>query len=194
MDIEEYKKDLLSCDIEQVYTKYVIAGEVWYFKRKFGDDWFNKYNEFRLFISKKLGVHFNDIAIAGSAKIGFSLNPDKEYKRFDEESDIDIIIISQSLFYKFWKSYLVDSYSIVRVKNYSYVCSCIFRKFITFEGFKNSNVDYSEWEKQTRGFEKDLQLQFGIEHNIHYRIYESWDAAQMYYISGMQKSKERLEM
>lgn len=40
---------------------------------------------------------------------------------------------------------------------------------------------------------KDLQLQFDIEHEIHYRIYESWEAAQMYYISGLALNQKKLE-
>ena len=193
MEVENYKKDLLNMDLEDVYTKYVLGGEVWYFKDKFGNKWFEKYNEFKIFISKKLGVHYNDIVIAGSAKTGFSLNPDKKYKAFGDNSDIDIIIISQSLFYKFWNAYLKDSYSDVKVNQYSYVCKCIFRKFLTFEGFQKSNEDFSSWKKQTKGFEKDLQLHYGISHEIHYRIYESWEAAQLYYISGIKKGKEELE-
>ena len=193
VEVEEYKRDLLNESIEDVYMKYIIAGDVWYFKEQFGDCWFEKYNDFKIFISQKLGVHYNDIAIAGSAKVGFSLNPDKNYKEFNEKSDIDVIIISQPLFYKFWKSYLCDSYSALRVKNYYYVCSCIFRKFITFEGFNSRNEDFRIWQKQTMGFEKDLQLRFNIANEIHYRIYESWEAAQMYYIGGMQESKNKLE-
>ena len=193
VDIEKYKEDLVNMKLEDVYTRYVLGGEVWYFKEKFGEQWFDKYNEFKIFISKKLGVHYNDIAIAGSAKTGFSLNPSKGYRAFGENSDIDIIIISQPLFYRFWNAYLKDSYSEVRVNKYLYVCQCIFRKFITFDGFKKGNEEFSDWEKQTRGFEKDLQLCYGIAHDIHYRIYESWEAAQMYYISGMKKSLLELE-
>lgn len=170
-----------------------MAGEVWYFKEKFGQKWFEKYDDFKLFISDKLGVYFNDISVAGSAKLGFSVNPDKNYKLFDDKSDLDIIIVSQVLFYKFWNAYLIDSYSPIKINNYTYVCKCIFRKFIVFDGFNKTNKDYCEWQKKTKGFEKDLQLRFDIEHEIHYRIFESWEAAQMYYISGLVKNQKKLE-
>ena len=51
-----------------------------YFKAGLGADWFEKYSDFKLFISDKSGAHFNDIAIAGSAKLGFSANPSKNYR------------------------------------------------------------------------------------------------------------------
>ena len=181
-------------DLFRLYNKYIVAGEVWYFKEKFNDKWFEKYNLFKLFVSEKLGVHYNDIAIVGSAKLGFSINPKKDYKPFDDDSDIDLLIISQALFYRFWQAYLEDSYSLVRIKNYQYVCQCIFRKFVTFNGFDKNNKFYCEWKKKTGGFEKDLQLRFDIEQDIHYRIFESWESAQMYYISGMLKNRKNLEV
>lgn len=77
MTVDEYKKLLLTEKVEDIYNHYVIAGDVWYFKERYDNEWFYKYNEFKLFVSKNLGVHYNDVAIAGSAKIGFSLNPSK---------------------------------------------------------------------------------------------------------------------
>ncbi len=191
-DVDQFKIDLIKMSVDDVYNKYLIGGDIWYFSNQFHEKWFDKYNSFKLYITDKLKVHYNDISIAGSAKLGFSINPQKKFSPFHQESDIDVIIISQTLFYKFWGEYLNENYSIVRVKNYSYVCSCIFRKFITFKGFNNSNKAFKEWEIQTRGFEKNLQLNFSIAHDIHYRIFESWDAAKAYYISGMEQCKQEL--
>lgn len=173
MDDIEYKEDLLKIPVEEVYNKYIIGGDVWYFKDKYGENWFDIYDQFKIFISKKLEVHYNDIAIAGSAKLGFSLNPTKNFRLFNEESDIDIIVISRKYFYLFWDSYRRDSYAEVRTLNFNKVCFGIFRKYIIFDGFKKNNLDYLKWLKKTQGFEKNLQLEFEIENSIHYRIFES---------------------
>ena len=172
MDDIEYKEDLLKIPVEEVYNKYIIGGDVWYFKDKYGENWFDIYDQFKIFISKKLEVHYNDIAIAGSAKLGFSLNPTKNFRLFNEESDIDIIVISRKYFYLFWDSYRRDSYAEVRTPNFNKVCFGIFRKYIIFDGFKKNNLDYLKWLKKTQGFEKNLQLEFEIENSIHYRIFE----------------------
>ena len=110
MTIDE-KKEILKKEAEEIYNNYFISGEVWVFRQLNGDKWFEQYDAFKKFISKKLGVHYNDIGIAGSAKLGFSLNPDKNLKDFDDSSDIDIIIVSRTLFERFWQEYLNDSYS-----------------------------------------------------------------------------------
>ena len=44
--------------------------------------------------------------------------------------------------------------------------------------------------KKTQGFEKDLQLDFEIENDIHYRIFESWDAAKDYICQALLKQKK----
>ena len=189
MAVAEYKEDLKSLTTEEMYNKYVIGGDIWFFRNNFGDDWYNKYDAFKLYISKKLGVHYNDIAIAGSAKLGFSINPAKNFKAFDKLSDIDIIVISQKYFYFFWDSYRKDSYASIKTEiSFHQVCFSIFRKYLTLDGFAKSNPDYSEWLKKTQGFEKDLQLLFNIENEIHYRIFESWDAAKDYYMSSIERS------
>lgn len=193
MDDIEYKEDLLKIPVNEVYNKYIIGGDVWYFKDKYGENWFDIYDQFKIFISKKLEVHYNDIAIAGSAKLGFSLNPTKNFRLFNEESDIDIIVISRKYFYLFWDSYRRDSYAEVRTPNFNKVCFGIFRKYIIFDGFKKNNLDYLKWLKKTQGFEKNLQLEFEIENSIHYRIFESWDAAKDYYIASIVKSKKIIQ-
>lgn len=193
MDSKTYKEDLSKMSVEEIYNKYIIGGDIWYFRNKYGECWYEKYDEFKLFISNKLEVHYNDIAIAGSAKLGFSLNPIKNFKKFDENSDIDIIVVSQKYFNHFWDSYRRDSYAAVKTPNFSKVCFSIFRKYLTFEGFRNTNPEYAMWLKKTQGFEKNLQLEFDIENEIHYRIFESWDSAKDYYISSIEKNIKAIE-
>lgn len=73
MDIDEFKNDLKVLTTEDIYNKYIISGDIWYFKNKFGSGWFEKYDRFKLFISSKLDVHYNDITPAGSGKLGLIL-------------------------------------------------------------------------------------------------------------------------
>lgn len=56
------------------------------------------YDEFKLYMSKKLEIHVNNIAIVGSAKMGFSLSPDKNYRTFNDESDIDLVLVSDRIY------------------------------------------------------------------------------------------------
>lgn len=177
---------------QEVYNEYIISGEIWVFKKLFGDEWFQKFDSFKKYVSKKLNVHYNDISIAGSGKLGFSLNPEKHYKKFDKQSDIDIIIVSQELFHVFWKEYTLCSYKRVRFRNFDKICFGIMRKYLFLEIIDSPNNLFIQWEKNTKGFEKDIQMLFGIENEVHYRIFESWSAAQDYYISSIERCKDKL--
>ncbi len=189
MNVEEMKAAIESTPAEEIYNELYISGDVWLFKKLFKDNWFLKYDKFKKYIAKKLDVHYNNVGIAGSAKLGFSLNPQKDYKAFDETSDVDIIIVSQRLFYEFWKQYLKDSYNpTTKIGNIRYVSLCIFRKFLTLDYFRNNDY-YNNWQKKTGDFEKNIQLQFQIGNDIHYRIFESWDSVKMYYISSINQLK-----
>ena len=193
MTVDEFKSELLKYDVEIIYNQHLLAGEVWILQNLYGDKWHVKYDELKLFISDKLSVHFNDISIAGSAKFGFSINPYKSFKVFNNNSDIDIIIVSQKLFYRFWSAYRRDSYAEIRTESFDKVTLSIFRKYLSADYLDKSNEDYVLWVKQTEGFEKDLQARFLIDNAIHYRIFESWDSAKDYYIHGLKRLKERLE-
>lgn len=193
--VDNFKKHILDKGIEYVYDEYLMGTYVWCFHEKFKEESYKKYDQFRRYVASKLNVHFHDIAIIGSAKTGFSMNPSKSFKEFDEKSDIDVVVVSSTLYYKFWDEYLKEHNSITGIRNgkYKYVVSCIFKRFITLDGFDNSNTYYVKWQKKTKGFEKDLQLMFKIDNDINYRIFESWDAVKMYYCKGLLENRRVLE-
>lgn len=139
MKCEKLLEDIKRLSDEDIYNKFIIGGEIWYFKMRFDNQWYRYYDEFKLFISKKLEVHYNDIAVAGSAKLGFSINPNKKLKAFDNSSDIDIVIISRKYFYMFWDAYIQDSYSEIKINNFNKIHFSIFRKYIDLEGFSKKN-------------------------------------------------------
>ncbi len=43
-----------------------------------------------------------DITVVGSAKIGFSLSPHNFPRHFSDESDIDVVVVDEALFDKYW--------------------------------------------------------------------------------------------
>ena len=190
---EQEKLNILKLDPERIYNEYFISGEIWLFKSIHKEKWFEKYDEFKKFISSNLGVHYNDIGVAGSAKLGFSLNPEKNLKDFDASSDVDIIIVSRRLYEDFWREYLKDSYNpTAQIKNINKISFGIFRKYIFLDGFRH-NAYYEQWTKKTLGFENKIQLFFDIENEIHYRIFESWDAVKDYYMKSIMDAKKNKE-
>ncbi len=58
----------------------------------------------------KMKVTAENIAVVGSAKIGFSLSPDNFPRRFSPYSDIDVVIVNEPMFDEFWHTMLKWNY------------------------------------------------------------------------------------
>ena len=66
-----------------------------------GDD--GMYFSIKHEISNHFQVNPEDVKMVGSAKLGFSIAPHQLWKPFDDESDIDMVIVSPEVFDRFWK-------------------------------------------------------------------------------------------
>ena len=58
------------------------------------------YDAVRCWLSDQLGVHPKEISLVGSARLGKSLSPKNLGKPFDNKSDLDLFIVSSTLFEK----------------------------------------------------------------------------------------------
>lgn len=61
-----------------------------------------RYRVWRARLSASLKVDPSEIVIVGSAAVGVSLNPTKNFKPFDEKSDVDVAVISDYFFSEAW--------------------------------------------------------------------------------------------
>lgn len=59
--------------------------------------------EVREVVAKKFNLHPNHIIVVGSSKLGYSLSPEKAFKPFDSESDLDVALVDGSLFDRYWE-------------------------------------------------------------------------------------------
>lgn len=191
--IDIFKEELQSKDIHSVYRKYLLGHKIWYFETKLNlPNHADTYDNFKVYMSERLNLHVNNIAIVGSAKIGFSLSPTKNYKLFDDDSDIDLVIVSRQLFRQSWDAFLELS-NRFHVPFYNSVTSNIFRRFVFLKDPDIRNDFFSSWVKKVDPCKKDIQTIFGIPHDINYRIYESWESVENYHINSLSKLKSQME-
>lgn len=54
-------------------------------------------------VARNFGIHPNEVVIVGSAKLGFSIAPEKRFRIFNDSSDIDIALASEHLFDEIWQ-------------------------------------------------------------------------------------------
>lgn len=94
--IDDFRNDLTSLSSLQMYRKYILGGECFALNN-------DQHYKIREVVCEKFLVEFNDVIFVGSGRLGFSLKPDKRYMPFDDDSDIDLAIVSSSLFEKIWQ-------------------------------------------------------------------------------------------
>lgn len=61
------------------------------------------YELWRQKLSSLIKVDSSEIVVTGSGAFGISLNPHKNYRPFDDESDLDVAIVSEYFFNNSWR-------------------------------------------------------------------------------------------
>ena len=95
-------KDDLIDDITNSSTAYTVSK--WVIERIpfiFNGD-LKQYIEWKEKLSIAIGVDSKAIVFTGSSSVGYSLNPEKGLKAFDDTSDVDLAIISTHYFDISW--------------------------------------------------------------------------------------------
>lgn len=191
--IDNFKESLRTQDLRLVYRKFLLGHKIWYFETKIGtNDYAETYDDFKIYMSEKLDLHVNNLAIVGSAKLGFSLAPKKNFKVFEDDSDIDLVIVSSSLYRNAWDAF-IDLSNRFHIHNYNHITSNIFRRFVSLKNPDIRNEFFKDWSRKMDPCRKDLQTIFNIPHDINYRIYESWESVESYHVAGLSQIKILLE-
>ena len=193
--MEEFQRDLMTKSITWVYRKYLLGHDTWYFRSYLSNDNHAEvYDDMKIYMSEKLNIHVNNIAIVGSAKLGYSISPKvkKLFKVFSDKSDIDIAIVSPIIFEKSWSAFLELSQK-GYLHNYQSITSNIFRGFVSLKYPDHRSSFFREWNGMVEPCKRDLQTSFSISHDINYRIYQSWESVENYHCNGLLKLKDLIE-
>ena len=95
--ILNFKQDIVDLTPLDVIRKNIIYGHPAAI-----DD--SAYFALRSAVAEKYAIHPNEVLVVGSAKLGFSIAPNKRYRSFCDKSDIDVVIVSDILFSRIWRA------------------------------------------------------------------------------------------
>ena len=143
-------------------------------------------------IAKGLGVPRGDIRVVGSARIGFSLSPHKYGDPFDQFSDIDIVVVSSTLFDPSWLDILEStrkSHSALRKSTRRQLTRhrelhFIYNGWIYPEKLPEALKIGERWLKTFNGLSHIPEL---ATRTIGGRLYRTWDHARQYHVWSLQK-------
>lgn len=96
--VEDFKSELMASPSSFICSKWIFDR----IPHIFNEDriTFIKWKEE---LAAKIGIDSKSMVLTGSASCGFSLNPYKNYRLYNEESDVDVAIISELYFDIAWK-------------------------------------------------------------------------------------------
>lgn len=165
----------------------VFALDNWLFDESNIDEITGNYAEFRAAISETVGVSGDDIRLVGSAKFGLSMSPSKGVRPFNEQSDLDVIIVSSTLFHEVWGEFRAAYYN-----GYTWVkdrhSGDIFQRFLNLVRKGGYETEYlKKMALRLDSMAKMVVLRTGLSRDLKYRIYEDWDAATDYHAYGVRK-------
>ena len=208
---EEFKSLVLAVDTHNVIAKvFLLEGTPFVFASSP-----MKYVIFREQVAERFSVGSQDVCIVGSAKLGFSPSPVKFGKQFKEESDVDVVVISEELFhfgsFELFKNlnYVSPPVHIARnvkpEKGKTPIVHVDARDWIkikealrnyTFNNFNPSLLpgenalrqDIFDKITSTAGLFLALEPQVFVS-KIRCRIFKSWKAAEGYYANSLRQLK-----
>src|SRR5712691_6726218 len=93
---DDFRELVTRIDSHEVLSKVFLLEGVPYVFQKSP----MKYVIFREQVAERFGVGSQDVCIVGSAKLGYSPSPHKFGTPFEQTSDVDVVLISEPLFYR----------------------------------------------------------------------------------------------
>ena len=94
----KFQQDLLSKDPEKMVSLWLLEKIPYIFH----DDQ-ELFIDWKITLAQKLQVNVASIILVGSSCVGLSLNPYKNYRSFNQSSDIDIAVVSDYYFNEAWR-------------------------------------------------------------------------------------------
>ena len=195
--LDQIKQDLIDYDSKQFYMKHIVRSDNWYFENVLNippEEIIKASDDFKMIVSEALGVSFNSVMMVGSGKIGYSLAPSKKFKNFtlnptgENKSDIDIAVISQPIFEKFWKEFRLG-YNVANKYAYRYISREIYRGYINERNINEVDRCRIIWRDISNASTRNLKQSLYFKHDISYRIYRSWEDFEDYNIETINELK-----
>ena len=204
LTVDEFKAILRTDPPEQVVRERVFSGDVF-----LAETFPQVLGTLRRNLCPQFGLRDEDVFIVGSAKMGFSLDPDKFPAAFKKKGgDVDVVVISEELFDRFWEVFLAWHYP----RRSSGLTSAADREWISLRRknlywgwFVPSEIQYTglslpavlkpirdlktKWFSAFRAL--SAQPAF-LGRDVNGRLYRTWNHALWYHAYGLSEIKTKL--
>ena len=188
--VETLHEELLNRDPRDFVSHHIFEPIPFAFGNQF-----EKWIDWKTRLAEGISVDPYDVVLTGSAAIGYSLNPKKNYKPFDATSDIDCGVISQYHFEVAWRylrqlrpawlSLPPESKRAITFHRTSYV----FNGTIATDSILGLLPFGAEWQK---ALDSMATLDPTIGREVKLRIYRDYESLRHYQAMGIEKLRTAL--
>lgn len=186
----QFRRDVVGADLQVCVGRWVLERIPFIFQENA-----DAYSQWRHRMARGLDVDACDIALTGSAAAGFSLSPYKSLKPFDEDSDIDVAIVSPYHFDVAWR-YLrglgSDLYKLTPAEQLSVADH---RKRLIYWGTVATDRFLARLPFGARWLSvlSDVSGEFpALGREINARLYRDFSALRAYQTDGLRKLRESI--
>ncbi len=183
--LNQFKEDLNKFSSIQIVRKYIIFGECCILSHQ---DYFDLRSE----VAENFGLHPNQVLVVGSAKLGFSVAPKNRYREFSDNSDIDVAIVSSTLFEQFWKDVYNYLYEGPYWPEYREFANYLFRGWIRPDKLPQSSI-FDLREKWWNFFQSVTRSGRYGDYKIRGALYRSYFFLENYQKISIQECINNLE-
>lgn len=187
IDVKEFDRAILSLSPTEVIQKYITFGSVFIFPIE------EVYFSLKKAIASEFDLHPTEVLVVGSAKLGFSIAPNKYGRPFGDHSDIDVAIISPQLYDRFWKLMLGYALSEGRWERRKQFCEYLLSGWIRPDYFPYRGLlpEADHWWDFFRGL--TVSRRYGP-YKISAGLYREIYFLELYQTSCIQNRKKQLEV
>jgi hypothetical protein len=200
--VEEFKELLSRESPEKIIQDHIFGGDL-YLAREHP----RVLNTLRRHLCPRLRFEEQNVIIVGSAKIGFSLDPNSFPRRYTKSRDIDVLIVSETLFDTFWQTMLRWHYPRLPERlpetDWRWVIArqrdLYWGRFhpgeIGYEGLTFPDVLKPLRDLKTKWFDSFQSLSLYEEflgRDVNGRLYRTWEHALLYQASGLRQIQTQL--
>lgn len=150
-----------------------------------------EYVRWRHLVADRLDVDPVGVQLVGSARLGYSLNPEKHFSIFHDGSDLDIAVVSPEIFETTWIELkrLLETEEFKNQKGY--LRKLVFEECIGTDTVlpRLSSIG-AKWSKARDMITELLGREFRGR-DVNYRIYRSHRALRDYQLVGVGKARDR---
>ena len=149
------------------------------------------YIRWRHLVATELGVDPMAVQLVGSARLGYSMNPGKNFRKFHEGSDLDIAVISPELFDRAWSELrVIIEDDLFSRRRKDYLRKLVFEECIALDIVLPRLSFGEQWSRSRDLFVHDLGAAF-VNCEVNYRLYRNHRSLRSYQVKSVNIARDR---